>query len=188
MTASSLVSFAGRRSLWIASLIVASVLFTFGFACALPLAAFAAIAALTSGRREALALTMAAWFANQAIGFAFLHYPTDAVTLAWGGALGAIALLSCEAAGAVARRPNGASAYGAAFLASFVVYEGSIVAISLATGHDADYFLTTVSRIFLINICAFVGLWVWRMLTVATGAQSFSRGTGEGGPRIARVG
>ncbi len=38
---------AWRRPLWIAVLVVASAVFSLGFACAVPLAAFAAIAALT---------------------------------------------------------------------------------------------------------------------------------------------
>jgi hypothetical protein len=41
---------AGRRLLWIALLVVASAVFSLGFACAVPLAAFAAVAALTLSR------------------------------------------------------------------------------------------------------------------------------------------
>jgi hypothetical protein len=165
MTAFSLTSAFWRHSIWIVSLVVASVLLTLGFACALPIAAFAAIAALTAGRREALAMMGAIWFANQAVGFAFLHYPADTVTLAWGGALGAIALLSCETAGFVLRRLRGVVGSGLAFVAAFIVYEGSILAICLATGRDADYFtLATISRIFLINACAFLALLAWNKL------------------------
>lgn len=140
------------------------------YACAWPLAAFATIAALTAGRREALVLTGAAWFANQAVGFTFLHYPTDAMTLTWGGALGAIALLSCETAGLSARRLKGVARSGATFAAAFLVYEGSIFAICLAIGRDADDFtFATVSRIFLINACAFVGLWALDLLGATAG-------------------
>lgn len=171
MTASSLVSRATHRSLWIASLIVASALFTFGFACALPLAAFAAIVALTSGRREALALSAAIWFVNQAVGFVFLHYPSDAATFAWGGALFVIALLSCEAAGSAARRLSGALAQSVAFLVAFVVYEGSLFAIGLVTGETADFAFATVARIFLINACAFVILWACSLVGATVAAK-----------------
>ena len=157
-----------RRALWAATFIVASIVFSFGWACAVPLAGFAAVAALTSARREALLLTGAVWFANQAVGFLFLHYPTDAMTLFWGGALGVIALLSCESAGLLARRFPGVAGALAAFLAAFVVYESLIMAITAATGPGVDHFTApVVSRIFFINLGAFAAL---LMLKVAGAA------------------
>jgi hypothetical protein len=89
---------AGRRPLWIALLVAASVGFSLGFACAVPLAAFAAIAALTLSRRDAFALVGAVWLANQIAGFAVHHYPVTASTLAWGAGLVAVAVLSTIAA------------------------------------------------------------------------------------------
>jgi hypothetical protein len=174
MTYASLVSpIAQRRLPWILTLIAASLLFSFAIACAVPLAGFAAIAAITLGRRDALLSTGAIWLANQAVGFGFLHYPTDAATLAWGGALGVIALLSCEAAGAMARRLHAATGAGVAFLAAFVVYEGAIVAITAATGPGADHFaLATVSWVFFVNAGAFVGLFTLR---AAISALTFER-------------
>jgi hypothetical protein len=170
MTTSIISSSPRRHWLWISSLIVASILFTFGFACALPLAAFAAVCALTTDRREALAITGAIWLANQIVGFAFLHYPTDTVTLAWGAALGVIALLSCETAGLAMRRIGGVLGSCAAFLAAFIVYEGAIYAICLATDRGADDFtVAVVSRIFLINASAFLGLWAWNVLSATVG-------------------
>ena len=148
-----------RRALWAATFIAASIVFSFGWACALPLAGFAAVAALTAARREPLLLTGADWFANQAVGVLFLHYPTDAMTLFWGGALGVIALLSCESAGLLARRFPGFAGGIAAFLAAFVVYESLIMAISAATGPGVDHFTApVVTRIFLINLGGFVAL------------------------------
>jgi len=154
-----------RRPLWITSLVAAGVALSFAFNCAAPLVAFAAIAALTLGRREALMLTGAIWFANQAVGFLFLHYPTEASTMAWGGAMGVFSLLSCEAAGTVARRMKGlagaGAAFVAAFLAAFVVYKGLIFGFGVAMGSSAghvDQLLATLPRIFLINACVFAGL------------------------------
>ena len=66
---------AWRKPLWIALLVLASVVFSLGFACAVPLAAFAAIAALTLGKRDAFVLVGAVWLANQIAGFAINHYP-----------------------------------------------------------------------------------------------------------------
>ena len=160
MTAVVLTSSFSQSAIGIIALAVASVAFTLGFACAVPLAAFAAIAAMSFGRREALAAIGAVWFANQAWGFAFMHYPMDGETFAWGGALGIIAVLSCEAAGLVTRRLSGIVGVCAAFFAAFLAYEGSLIAIDLVTGQSADDFAAaTVMRIFLINACAFGGLW-----------------------------
>ncbi|WP_442755232.1 hypothetical protein ACNHKD_00775 [Methylocystis sp. JAN1] len=160
MTAIDSPSYLSRPAIGVSALAGASVLFTLGFACALPLAAFAAIAAMSFDRRQALAAIGAVWFANQAWGFAMMHYPMDGETFAWGGALGIIALLSCEAAGAATRRLSGAVGVCLSFLAAFAAYEGSLIAIDLATGQSADDFAAaTIMRIFLINACAFGGLW-----------------------------
>src|SRR5262245_66177034 len=83
-----------RHWLWLAVLVGASVAFTLGFACAVPLAAFAGAAALTLSRRDALALIVAVWLANQVVGFAALGYPWTASTFVWGAALGAVAILA----------------------------------------------------------------------------------------------
>ncbi|MEF3367128.1 hypothetical protein V3H18_11345 [Methylocystis sp. 9N] len=148
-----------RFALWAITLIVASVLSSFALACAIPLAGFATVAALTSKRRAALLLTGAVWLANQSVGFLFQHYPTDASTLAWGAGLGVIALLSCETAGLLARRFDGIAGGVASFLAAFVVYEGLILAATAATGPGVEHVTApVVSWIFFVNLCAFVGL------------------------------
>lgn len=158
-----------QTMLGIFALPVASILFTLGFACAVPLAAFAAIAAMSFSRRDALLATGGVWLANQLWGFGVLHYPTDASTFAWGGALGVVALLSCEAAGFTARRFSGVLGAGAAFLAAFVAYQGLLVAIDLAIGLPCDAFAPAiVARILLINACAFGGLWALKTVLANT--------------------
>ena len=86
-----------RHWLWLAVLVGASIAFTLGLACAVPLAAFAAAAALTLSQRDALALLLAVWLANQLVGFTVLDYPWTASTFAWGVALGAVAILATVA-------------------------------------------------------------------------------------------
>jgi hypothetical protein len=168
----SAVSNDRRFALWAATLIAATVLSSFALACAVPLAGFATVAALTTARREALLLTGAVWFVNQAVGFLFLHYPTDAMTLAWGAALGVIALLSCESAGLLTRRFSGFAGGLAAFLASFVVYESLVLLITATTGPGVDHFTApVVSRIFFINLCAFAAL----LMLKAAGAAVVNR-------------
>lgn len=171
-----------RLSPGIAALAVAGILFTSGFACAVPLAAFAVISAMSFARREAFAAIGAVWFANQFQGFTVMHYPMDGETFAWGAALGVISLLSCAVAILSMSRVQGAVGVCAAFLAAFAVYEGSLIAIDLATGRSADDFaLATVARIFLINACAFGGLWALK--SVLGGMAFVAKSTEMPSPR-----
>lgn len=161
-----------RRSLWMSSLIVAGVLLSPAFHCGFPLAAFAALAALTLHRRDALLLSGGVWLANQAVVLASLHHPATAVTLAWGAALGAIALLSCESAGLVARRIKGVAGACAAFVVAFLVYKGMIFGFGAAVGSNAghlDSLFATLPRIFLTNASFFVGLGTLYALGAAAG-------------------
>ena len=52
-----------RRPLWMVSLVFLSAIFSLGFSCASPLAAFAAIGALTLRRSDALVVIGAVWLA-----------------------------------------------------------------------------------------------------------------------------
>ena len=102
-----------------------------------------------------------------------MHYPMDGETLAWGGALGIIAVLACEAAGLATRRFSGAIAGIVPFLSAFVVYEGALIAIDIVTNQSADAFAPpTVARIFLINACAFGGLLALKTVLANTTAKS----------------
>jgi len=162
-----------RRHLWLALLVAASVAFSLGFACATPLAAFAAAAALTLPRPDALLLTTAVWLANQFVGFAFLHYPWTASTFAWGIAIGAAALLAAEAARWTARstgRAGGALTSLSTLLAAYAAYEVVLFAVAVAAlGGVEDFTPAIVGRIFLINAGAFVGLLVLSRLGAAVG-------------------
>jgi hypothetical protein len=143
-------------ALVIALLVAASLALTRGFACALPLASFAAIAALMFEAGTAVAAMLAVWLANQIIGFCTMHYPTDASTFAWGGALGGLGLASLFAARSVLARIGGWVAAPAAFLASFAAYEGLLFVINLLVGlHAAVFAFDVVARIFAINAAAF---------------------------------
>jgi hypothetical protein len=159
-----------RRSVWMASLVFLSVVFSFGFSCAVPLAAFAAIGALTLRRHDALVLIGAVWLANQITGFALLHYPLERAAFSWGGALGAVALLATLAAswvnGRLAQR-NRVLGSSAAFLTAFTAYEGALFAISAMTANGLSNFAPAiVLRIFLINAAAFTALFLLRRVSV----------------------
>jgi hypothetical protein len=172
-----------RRPIWIALLVAASVVFTLGFACATPLAAFAAVAALTMTRRDALLLIGLVWLANQCVGFGVLHYPWTADCLAWGVGLGIVAVLSVLGAEFGAKRFIALNriilASTVAFLSAFGVYEGLLfIASMIFQSGVEDYAPAIVGRIFAINAVAFIGLLAANRLNlVATGRRSRRQGT-----------
>ena len=170
---SSSTSRARPHWLWVSLLVVASVVFSLGFACATPLAAFAAVAALISSRRDALVPIISVWFANQLIGFAVLGYPWTASTFAWGVALGAAAVLATLAGQWTASRSVDAARivrFLATGLAAFAAYEATlfIVAVTWLDGTE-DFTVAILGRIFVINAAAFVGLLVLHRLAVSVG-------------------
>jgi hypothetical protein len=165
-----------RHVLWLTILVGASVAFTFGFACAVPFAAFGAATALTLNTRDALMLTIALWLANQIVGLAFLHYPWNASTLTWGAVLGVVALLSTAAARFAAIRLSHLSRRFVpllSFVAAFVVYEGSLFIVSAAwLGGTEDFTGSIVLYIAELNTAAFVGLLVLERLGRMLGLAS----------------
>lgn len=162
-----------RHALWLALLVAASVAFSLAFACAVPFAAFGAVAALTLKWRDAVLLTGAVWLANQLVGFVFLDYPWTPSTFAWGVALGGVAVLATVAARSISRHVAGrddALVSLAAFVGAFVAYEGGlfVVAATLLGGTE-DYAPAIVLRILEINAAAFVGLLALNRLAAAVG-------------------
>jgi hypothetical protein len=157
-----------RHWLWLAALLAASTGFTLGFACAVPFAAFGAIAALSLPRRDALLLTVALWLLNQIIGFTVLHYPWDEMTFVWGAVLGIVAVLSTVAAQTVIKDRNVVAASLIGFIAAFFVYEGSLYIVSAtALGGTEDFTLAIVARILAVNAAAFAGLLAVSLLVAA---------------------
>jgi hypothetical protein len=158
-----------RHHLWLALLIAGSLLFTLGFACAVPFAAFGAIAAMTLPRRDALLLILALWLVNQIVGFAFLHYPWDAMTLTWGAILAAVAVLTTLAAQASIRRHGLVAAAVVGFAAAFAVYEGGLYAVSATFMGGTEVFAPpVVLEILAINAAAFATLLAAALLMAAS--------------------
>jgi hypothetical protein len=164
------IPMSGRETSAVVALIAASsVALTLGFACALPLAAFATISPMLFKPRAAIVAVITVWLMNQIVGFSVLHYPKDASTIAWGFALGVIALLSLGAAYLVLARLKGFVGILASFLAAFVVYEGAIYIVCVASGTGVGSFTAPiVTRIFLINAASFGGLIAGRELLART--------------------
>jgi hypothetical protein len=164
---------ANRRTLWLALLTAASLVFSYGLACAAPLAAFAAIGALTLPRRDAIVLVVAVWLANQAAGFVLLDYPTTANSIAWGVAIGAAASLGLFGAQITAARMaqrNPITVWIVAFLAAFVVYQVALfIPGAVALGGLASFAPAVVLEVFLLNAMAFAGLAGFHRIGIATG-------------------
>ena len=168
----SLTRRARPHLLWGSLLVAASVVFSLGFACATPLAAFGAAAALMSSRREALALILSVWFANQLVGFTMLGYPWTASTFAWGVALGAAAVLATLAGQWTASRSADAArvvGFLATGLAAFAAYEAALFVAAAWLGGTEDFTAPILARIFIINAAAFVGLLVLHRIAVSIG-------------------
>jgi hypothetical protein len=150
---------AAGTTLWIALVAGLSVFGSFAYACAAPVAAVAALAALTLNRTEGLILVAATWLINQAVGFLLLSYPHDAGTYAWGAAIGAAMVAGYFAARPVARASQSWLLTAvAAFAAAFVFYQLGLYVGGIAMGYKGDAFSTAiVSEVATINAVAFVG-------------------------------
>jgi hypothetical protein len=138
-----------------------------------PLAAFAAAAALSLSRRGALLLITLVWLANQLVGFTVLHYPWTTSTFTWGVVLGAVAILATLASQWIAGRlvnARGAFTVTTTFLIAFAVYEAALFAVSATLlGGTEIYTAAIQGRIFAINAAAFVGLLVLNYLATSVG-------------------
>ncbi len=150
-----------RYFVWLAALLVASITLSLAFACAVPLAAFAALAALTMRRSEGVLLILAIVLANQCVGFAILHYPAQG--LVWSAAFALVGVAGVFAAEWTYRSTALAHpivGYVSAFLAAFAAYEGGLFLITVvaAPADLATYAAPIVLRILAINAAAFLGL------------------------------
>lgn len=167
---------ARASTLWIMLLTLASMATSFALACTAPVAALAALAAVHMRRRDGIALALAAWGANQAVGFLVLHYPHDPKTLLWGVGLGTAAAGSAIGAHAALDRLKVRStiaklaiAYVAAFVAGKLVtlcWAAVLggVAITLNPGYSLDQFVR--------NGAILIGLYGFYRLLVALGVPA----------------
>lgn len=163
------LSVAGRL-LWAVTLLAASFAFSLSFACAVPLAGFAAIAVLTMGRLEAILLIVAIFLTNQCVGFGLLNYPRTPDTFAWGGVMAAVAVATVLAAGWIQSRLAGAHRFlriATVFFSAFGVYEVLLFVATAISGSGFEaYSAAVIGRILLINLVSFIVLFVGCRLVV----------------------
>ena len=162
-----------KMGLWLIFLTALSVLMTFGLACAPPFAAFAAFAALRLRRSEALVLVSLVWFANQVVGFGFLHYPHELNTYLWGVALLAAAACCTLTAARIVRRSAEkrslstplAALVGAIVTFLVVVYLSGIV----LGGNEAAFKLPVLANTFWTNSVTLAALLLIERAATAAG-------------------
>jgi hypothetical protein len=164
---------AERRLLWIGFLTVATLLMTGVFACAVPFAALAALAAFDTERRDGVLLIGAVWLANQVYGFTVLGYPHEAQAYYWGLTMLIAAVSGYYAARAaiVALAPNGALwAVVAALPAAFITYEAVLYVASLVLTNGEGAFNTdVVAYVSIVEAVAFLALLIVHRLAAAVG-------------------
>lgn len=151
------------RPLWLGLLIGVSAALTTAFAGITPFVAIGVIATMTVSRRSALGLTVAAWFANQAVGFGLLHYPWTKNSVAWGVTLSSAAVVATLTAQWVVARlsaaPSTMQAF-AAFVSAFAVYELGLYTLAMAAlGGTQGFAPSIVSQVLTVNIVTLLGLY-----------------------------
>jgi hypothetical protein len=167
----------GKDAIWVTIVTLSSIAFSYVCACATPFAALGALAGTRMRLGAGLAVTLAAWAANQFIGFLILSYPRTWDSFSWGAAIGVAALLGTLAARWASALPrNVLAATLSAFVAAFAVYESALLAATLILPSSAAAFsLPVVARILIINAGAFAGLLVIQRLAVWFGLQQEPR-------------
>lgn len=131
------------------------------FACMMPFAAIAAIAALAMPARQGLAAVTLCWLGNQVLGFGLMGFPWDAPTFAAGLSLLAASLVAF----ATVRRLAGRGGPLLSFIAAFAVFEVSLLAYALAFGDVAMFAPEIVALVGLNDALWFAGLWLgWQVL------------------------
>ncbi|MCC7250622.1 hypothetical protein [Hyphomicrobium sp.] len=162
-------SSAVNSTLWIALIAGLSVGGSYVYACAAPLAAIAALAALKMDRGTGFVLVITAWLANQLVGYLILDYPQTLNSFAWGGAIGLAAVAGFLAARSFTEgRANGLFILVAALFVSFVFYETALYAAGFVLGSSEEAFSTAVvGRILAINAVSFAGLLVLHRAAIA---------------------
>jgi hypothetical protein len=161
-----------REFIWLILLLLSSLVFTLGFACAAPLAAFGTIAAVAFSRRDALILCGAVWLVNQIVGYTILGYPWSVTSVSWALVLGGATIIASLSSRWIYRRSQTPHLFRliAAFIAAFAVFEVSLYAVAFfALGGVQDFTADIVARIFAINGGAFVGLLALHWLAVTVG-------------------
>ncbi|MCJ8311139.1 MAG: hypothetical protein HRU27_19415 [Rhizobiaceae bacterium] len=162
-----------QKPIWMTVLIMAAVILSFALDCGMPFAGLGALAVLALTPRDAAALAGFGWLANQVIGFGFLGYPIDVLTLAWGGALG---LSSLAAVGGslmalrLSKSDNPLKQVSLSFLGAWAAQQLTVLAATVLLGGTETAFAPSVVWfIFWTNTLAFAALMSIQLLGARAG-------------------
>jgi hypothetical protein len=161
-----------REFIWLILLLLSSLVFSLGFACATPLAAFGAIAAVAFSRRDALILCGAVWLVNQVVGYTILKYPWSVSSVSWSLVLGGATIIASLSSRWIYDHSKTPYLFRlvAAFIAAFAIFQVSLYAVAaFVLGGVRDFTADIVVRIFAINGGAFIGLLALHWLAVTVG-------------------
>jgi hypothetical protein len=165
------------ESAWILVLFAAAIGSSFIFACVTPFAAFAVLTAGTLRLRHALGATIAIWAANQFLGYAFMGYPFDGSSLAWGIALATACCVATVFAALIftlSRLPAWLN-MPIAFVAAFATYESVLLLAALLLGDTQNFAPPIVAKLALSDAGWLLGLGIVRHgLLALTRSGTFS--------------
>ena len=155
---------------WMVVLAIAVIGATLALSCLTPFAALAVALAGTVGLRASLRVMLAAWFANQVIGFAFFHFPPTANTLLFGVAIGGAAVVTTVVASVVMK-------YGSFWAwplrltvglgLSFLVYETTLLPAAVFFGDLETFRPAIAGQLAFINVVALAGMIVLNEIVAA---------------------
>ena len=140
---------------WALVLAVTTVAGSLLASCMMPFVAIAVMSAATLPLRSAILTVIAAWAANQLIGFTLLGFPMDAFSFRAGASL-LIASLAALLTARVIVKPRTWSVLriGGAFLAAVTIYETLLYGYALVAGDPAMFTPAIVAL-----VAANDGLW-----------------------------
>ena len=166
---------AWRHQAWLALLVVAISGFSLVYACAIPFAAFAVMAAMTLSRGDAYRTTIVLWLVNQVIGYIILGYPWTVNSFSWGIVIGVVASLCTMTARWIVARLRMAWRAAQALVAlgaAFAVYEVALYGVAVAgLGGTGTFVLPLDGRILIVNAAALVGLYGLHWIGAAVGLR-----------------
>ena len=159
-----------QKFAWPATVATATIIGSLAAACMMPFVALAVVVALSLPLRRAVITVTAIVAANQAIGFAYLGYPAESSTIAWGAALWGATLASLVVARTLVNQSSDISVARVvvAGLVAFGVFEALLFAFATQVGG-----LETFTPAIVMQLARNEAFWLLGLVTLrlfATGA------------------
>ncbi|MBP6013593.1 MAG: hypothetical protein KBA31_15305 [Alphaproteobacteria bacterium] len=152
-----------QNSAWPSVLAASTIAGSLAIACMMPFVALAVVVAASMPARQAVFTVTAIVAANQAIGFAFLGFPADGYTIAWGAALWGASLASLATARLIVGPSPDLSAtrIALASLAAFAAYEALLYAFATQVGG-----IETFTPAIIMQLAQNEALWLLTLVTL----------------------